>query len=97
MIAVGIIAPILLAVLWVRKTHQPIKPLLIGAAIFCVFVIVLESFPKLLLFQYNNPVGNYVMSHTAIFTLTAALLAGLFEETGRFVAFKYLLKNIMRG
>jgi uncharacterized membrane protein YhfC len=33
------------------------------------------------------------MSHTWLYAVLGALLAGLFEETGRFIAFKFLLKK----
>lgn len=93
MIVLGVVLPVLLAWIWVRRTGQPVKTILIGAGIFFAFAIVLESLPKLLFFQSGNPVGSYVMSHPWAIILVGALLAGLFEETGRFIAFRYLLRD----
>ncbi len=93
MILIGVGAPAALAVWWVRKTKQPITVILTGAMIFFVFALVLETLPKLILFQTNNPVGRFVMSHEWLFMGSAALLAGLFEETGRLIAFRFILKK----
>lgn len=93
MVAVGILGPVILALLWKMKTGEPLSTVLTGALIFFVFAIVLETLPKLVLFQTNNPVGAYVMARPFLYMTLAALLAGIFEETGRFVAFKFLLKK----
>ena len=93
MIAIGLILPVLVSAIWIKKTKQPIVTILIGAAIFFGFAIILETIPKLLLFQTNNPVGRYVMNHVFLYMTIAALLAGIFEETGRLIAFKFLLKK----
>ena len=93
MILIGLALPILLALLWLKKTRQPVSVVLTGALVFFLFAIVLESLPKLLLFQTNNPVGLFVMSDTFRYMAIAALLAGIFEESGRFLAFKLVLKK----
>jgi uncharacterized membrane protein YhfC len=66
---------------------------LIGAATFAVFAIGLESIPKVFLFQLDNPVSAFVLSHAWLYAVVGALLAGVFEETGRFLAFKFLLRK----
>lgn len=93
MLILGLVAPSVLAFVWVKKTKQPFFVILIGAAIFFLFAIVLESLPKLVFFQTNNPIGKFVMSNTLLYMTIAALLAGIFEETGRFMAFKVILKK----
>lgn len=93
MILIGLFGPILLAVIWKATTKQPFKTILVGALIFFAFAIILESVPKLFLFVDTNAVGRAVLSNYALYVGTAALLAGLFEETGRLVAFKFLLKD----
>lgn len=93
MAAVGILGPVILALIWKKKTGEPLSTVFVGALIFFVFAIVLETLPKLVLFQTNNPVGVYVMARPYLYMTLAALLAGLFEETGRWVAFRFLLKK----
>lgn len=89
----GIVLPLLLVIIWKKKTKQPIKTILIGAATFFVFAIILESFPKLILLQANNSLGKIIVSNLYLYSIIAALLAGIFEETGRLVAYKVFLKK----
>ena len=46
----GIILPIVAAVVWVVKTKEKISTVLIGAGIFILFALILESIPKSILF-----------------------------------------------
>jgi uncharacterized membrane protein YhfC len=89
----GILLPTVVATVWKIKTKEPISTMLIGAATFAVFALGLESIPKVFLFQLDNPVSMFVMSNTWVYAVVGALLAGVFEETGRFLAFKFLLKK----
>lgn len=89
----GFVAPIALGAVWKIRKKQPVSTMLIGALTFFVFAVVLETLPKLVLFQKNNPIGEFVMSSPFIYMTIAALLAGIFEETGRLAAYKLLLKN----
>jgi uncharacterized membrane protein YhfC len=93
MVAIGILLPIITAIVWKVKTKEHFSTMLIGAAILFIFAIILESIPKVFLYQLDNPVSRLVMSNIWIYGGIGALLAGLFEETGRFVAFKFLLKK----
>jgi uncharacterized membrane protein YhfC len=93
MIICGILLPTAVATVWKIKTKEPISTILVGAVTFAVFAIGLESIPKVFLFQLDNPVSTFVLSHTWVYAVLGALLAGVFEETGRFLAFKFLLKK----
>ncbi len=66
-------------------------PFFLGCAIFFVFAILLEGL-------FNNTViltewGKAVKDNPLKFALFAGLSAGVFEETGRFCAFKALRKS----
>lgn len=91
--AVGILAPILISVLYVLLKKEKITTVLIGAATFFVFAMILEAIPKYFLFQMPSPVSQAIMSNPWLLSIVGALLAGVFEEVGRFIAFKFLLKN----
>lgn len=67
--------------------------MLLGAATWFVFATVLESIPKAILFNPLLPVGKAVLGDAALFTVSGALLAGIFEETGRWLAFRTVLKK----
>ncbi|MCM1427710.1 MAG: YhfC family intramembrane metalloprotease [Eubacterium sp.] len=89
----GLVLPIVLVVVWKKKTKQPLKPVLVGAATFFISAIVLETIPKYFLLLPNNPVGEAISGNVYAFSLTAAFLAGFFEETGRLIAYKSILKK----
>jgi uncharacterized membrane protein YhfC len=66
-------------------------PFFLGCAVFFVFAILLEGL-------FNNLIiltewGKAIKNDTIKFAVFAGLTAGLFEETGRFCAFKALRKS----
>ena len=64
---------------------------LIGAGTFFLFALILESIFHNLLFL--TPLWAVLQSNTWLYGLYGGLAAGVFEETGRLLAFKLLLKN----
>lgn len=89
----AILGPILLLIIWRMKKKSNLMPALTGAVTFIVAALVLENIPKYFLFSGTNTVSEYVLNHAWAYTLAGALLAGIFEECGRFVAFRFFLKN----
>lgn len=87
------IIPIAVLIIWKVKTKSKVIPVLCGAAIFIVFALVLESIPKIFLFSGTNQVSVYILKHAWAYTLVGCTLAGVFEETGRYVAFHFFLKK----
>ena len=64
-----------------------------GALTWFLFAGVLESLPKLLLFNPNTALGQKVLGSTVLFVVCGALLAAIFEETGRLIIFKTVLRE----
>lgn len=93
MAIVGLIVPIVIGIIWCKKTKERFVKLIVGALMFFVFAVILESIPKAVLLNPSNSIGNLVLSTPILFVLIGGLLAGLFEEIGRFVGFKFLLKK----
>ncbi|AMD94211.1 YhfC family intramembrane metalloprotease [Leptotrichia sp. oral taxon 847] len=93
MIILGILIPVIITTIWKIKSKEPLSTIFTGAATFILFAIILESIPKIFLFQIKNPISNYITSNKWLVVIISALLAGIFEETGRFVAFRFLLKR----
>ena len=83
--------PIVLLVYYKKKGAQ-ILPFFIGCAVFIVFALILESLVHNLVLK-GLPVGEKILGNTLLYALYGGLMAGLFEETGRFVAFKTVLKK----
>ncbi len=85
--------PVVLLILWRKQTKAPLLPALFGALTFLLFAMVLEQIPAYFLVVHENPVSSFVLSHTWCYAIVGALLAGIFEETGRFCAFSLLKKS----
>lgn len=92
-IVFSVVFPAVLLIFWKKKTHAPLLPVLFGAICFALFALVLETIPKYPLFIMQNGVSAYIMSHTWAYVLAGTLLAGVFEETGRFVLFGMMKKK----
>ena len=91
----GIGLPILVLLLWKAKFCRGARlyPAVVGAITFVVFAQVLEGVPKNIFFGGSTGVSQYVLTHAWAYTLIGCLLAGVFEEVGRYLAFRYLLKR----
>ena len=77
---------------WAVKKHQAkLSTILIGAATFVVFALVLESIVHQVVLK--GPHGAALQGKVLYYALYGGLMAGLFEETGRFLAMKFLLKK----
>ena len=85
---IGMAVPILLAVWLVKKYNCRMEKILIGAGVFFLFALVLESLVHLVVLKNTGIQDNKIA-----FAIYGGLMAGLFEETGRFLAFKFLLKK----
>lgn len=85
----GIAIPIVLFLIFRKKYKADILPFFIGCAVFIVFAMLLESFVHRLVFSSN--IGKAITNNIWIYGIYAGLMAGIFEETGRFTAFKTVL------
>ena len=93
MIAGGFILPVVICIWWLLKKKEKFTTVLIGAATWFVFAVLLEAIPKYLLFNPSTSLGKTIVGNAALYTVIGALMAGIFEETGRIVAFKTLLRK----
>ncbi len=65
------------------------KDFLVGAATFIVFAMVLERIFHFLVLQ--SGAGTVIQGNIWLYALYGGLAAGIFEETGRFLAFRHVL------
>ena len=93
MIIGGVVVSVIPAIWWIKTHHEKITTVLVGAATWFVFAQILETIPKAILFNPAFEISNTIRGSVFLYTLIGCLLAGIFEETGRFVAFKTVLKN----
>lgn len=85
--------PIVLYLVWRHKTKEKIGPALIGALTFFMFAIILEGVLHAFCLVLDSPLSRAIQGNPWLYMLYGGLAAGIFEETGRFFAFKVLLKN----
>ncbi|MBO4354349.1 MAG: YhfC family intramembrane metalloprotease [Clostridia bacterium] len=88
-----ILIPVVLLIIWQKRTHENILPVVVGGATWFVFAILLKLAPAYFLLQANNPIAKAVSGNAWLSYLVAGILAGVFEETGRFLAYKFVLKK----
>jgi uncharacterized membrane protein YhfC len=86
---VCIAGPFLLAIWWRRRTAAPMRAFFYGALIFVVFQLVLRL-------PWQIPLAVWARAHPGVWLPVAvfsALTAGLFEEIGRWVGYRTLLRG----
>lgn len=83
-----IIIVVLIWAVWRKKTKEPFFPAFIGACVWFVFAMVLETIPKA--FVVMLPAVSRSLVLTGIIS---SAFAGVFEETGRFIAFRTVLRK----
>lgn len=88
-----IIFIVVLITLLVKKSSFSIKPFGIGILVFVVFLRVLESILHLIILKTNHTTSAFFAIHPIAYAIYAALAAGIFEEVGRYVGFRVLLKK----
>jgi len=84
---VNIIDTLLLVIYLKNRFKLSIKPILIGMFIFCFFSLILEGGLNLLIIKLFPTFTSMSLP----FATYAALVAGIFEESGRYIAYKYIL------
>ena len=87
----GIAVPVCLSVYLVRKHHARLSTILIDAGTFILFALVLESIMHQLVLK--GPHGASILDNTLRYAIYGGLAAGVFEETGRFLSMKFLMKK----
>jgi uncharacterized membrane protein YhfC len=87
----GIVIPVALFLVFRKKYKADVAPFFIGCAVFIVFALLLEGTTNFLIFQ--SGMGKAIQSNIWLYAIFGGLMAGFFEETGRYTAFKTVLKK----
>ena len=88
--------PVVLLLVWLKKTGAKAMPFFVGAGIFVLFALVLEQLLHTVCLVLDNPVSRVIKGSVVLYTLYGGLAAGVFEETGRLVAFKVMKHRTSR-
>jgi len=87
----GVAIPVGLFLFYYKKHNCKIMPFFIGCGVFVVFALVLEGALHAIILGGGR--AQALMAKPLLYGLYGGFMAGLFEETGRFVAFKTILKK----
>ncbi len=87
MAVLGIAVPAAAALVWrFRFRKGTLKATFIGAGMFLLFAMVLERLLHVLVIPL-------VMNNVVLYVIYGAVAAGVFEETARFLSFRFFLKK----
>lgn len=94
-IVLMIAIPIASFICWRRKHRQEtnIGYLIAGIIGFMVSSRVLELGVHYLCIITDNPVSRFINGHTVAFVLYGITMAGVFEECGRYIILRFILKK----
>lgn len=87
----GVLIPIVLLVYFKKKYRASIKSFLTGLAVMLLFAMVLEQLVHSVIL--GSSIGIVIQENIWLYALYGSLMAGLFEETGRFLTMRYVLKK----
>lgn len=87
----GILVPAALFLFFKKKYQTSSKSFFTGCAVMLLFALVLEQMVHSIVL--GSPVGATLQNNIWLYALYGALMAGIFEETGRFLAMRFVLKK----
>lgn len=87
--------PVIFFILWRRKHKQQtnISYLIAGAIGFIVSARMLELGVHYFCILADNPVSRLINGNTVAYVLYGIVMAGVFEECGRYIVLKYVMKK----
>lgn len=91
----GLAIPAVMFLVLRKKYGCDRLPFFIGCAVMLVFAFVLESLAHSLIL--GSTIGAAITGNIWLYGLYGGFMAGLFEETGRFIAFKTVLKKSLHN
>lgn len=83
---IGFAIPLGLFIYFRKKKGADVLPFFVGCAIMLVFALILESMVHRVVL--SSDIGSVIQGTIWLYALYGGAMAGLFEETGRFIAFK---------
>lgn len=94
-----IAVPLMIAIIWTKKKKERFTTVLVGAATFLLFAAILEKPLQALLIAptqmglADTEISQFLNARPILWAFIVGLFPGVFEETGRLVAYKTVLKK----
>ena len=94
-----LVVPIIIAIIWTIRKKERFSTVAVGALTFLLFAIVLEKpIQNVLVFPVQmglaeHGASRFINARPDLWAFIVGLFPGVFEETGRFVAYKTVLKK----
>lgn len=88
---IGVAIPVVLCIVFRKKRKCDFLPFWAGCGVMFLFAFVLEQTVHFAVL--STPAGSVIRNSLWLYALYGGLMAGLFEETGRLAAMKFLLKK----
>lgn len=89
-LVIAFVIPIGSLLYLIIKRNAKVSTFFIGCGTFIVFAFFLETIFHSLIFSVT---GNTIKDNIFLYTIYGGVAAALFEETGRFLAMKFLMKK----
>ena len=91
---ISLILPILISVILIIRSRVYLKPIIVGVLTFLIF----QVFSRIYIIQVILPTQVWYILFTyeypVLYAFLLSLTAGLFEEIGRFIMMKFVLKKM---
>jgi uncharacterized membrane protein YhfC len=94
-----LLVPVLIAIIWKIKKKERFTTVLVGAGAFVLFALILEKpiqnilvFPTTMMLP-DHAIARFINARPLLWAIIVGLFPGVFEETGRFIAFKTILNK----
>ena len=90
-----LVIPVTFFVYWRRKfkLQTNLRYLIAGAVGFMVSARILELGVHYLCIIADNPVSRFINGHTLAYALYGITMAGVFEECGRYIVLRFIMKK----
>lgn len=87
--------PVIFFIYWRKnyKQRTKISWLIAGAIGFIVSARVLELGVHMVCIVTDNPISRFINGNTIAYVLYGIIMAGVFEECGRYIVLKYIMKK----
>ena len=87
------VLPVGVLLAWRIRTHKSFKPAIAGVLTFLFFLFLFKRIPDTIFLSMKNPVSTVLNANGFLAGLYLGLAAAVFEETGRYLVFKYVLNK----